>query len=309
MIVGSDYLDYLISYIYSQQQSLHRQLAVAIRSVKEGGVTAMLGLIMLSFFYGIFHAAGPGHGKAVITTYIATHENQLKRAMLLSLVASMAQGFSAIIIVGGVLFFVNRHENVLAAAKLIELFSFGLIASLGMLLVYRSFISFRKKGMNHQIPSHKEKACDHDDDGNECSICGHSHAIDPNMINEKTSWKESLAVIFSVGIRPCNGSVLVIIFSTAVGLHWIGISSVLAISLGTAITVSFLAFIAVYFRKFTLLISEKSLGGYLERTFLFISILGALIITLLGTSLFIQSLTNTHPLFRASMVLSLKPLM
>ena len=56
-------------------------------------------LVAHSFLYGVFHAAGPGHGKIVISTYILTNESQLRRGLLLSISCSLCQGLAAIVAV------------------------------------------------------------------------------------------------------------------------------------------------------------------------------------------------------------------
>ena len=48
-------------------------------------------LVGLSFAYGIFHAAGPGHGKAVISSYMLANEVALRRGILLSFVSAFLQ--------------------------------------------------------------------------------------------------------------------------------------------------------------------------------------------------------------------------
>ena len=60
------------------QRELHQSLAKAVRIMQQQGSGAVLSLIVISFLYGIFHAAGPGHGKLIIATYLATHRTKLK---------------------------------------------------------------------------------------------------------------------------------------------------------------------------------------------------------------------------------------
>lgn len=83
------FLTQTILYIQAEQQRLHRALAGAIRTLKaEGSVTAAWALISLSFLYGVFHAAGPGHGKAVLSTYLVTQPTALKKSLALAAASS-----------------------------------------------------------------------------------------------------------------------------------------------------------------------------------------------------------------------------
>jgi len=250
-------------------------------------------MISLSFLYGIFHAAGPGHGKAVISTYLLSRESKLKQGIFLSFSAAFLQGITAVIlveVVAGLLNFTNRQVQ--GFTPYLEQLSFALITLIGLMLVKRAATMFwqQRKAQHH---TH-----DHDHAHNhECNSCGHSHALTPDDLSENTNWKEVFSLVFSVGIRPCSGSVLVLIFAELIALRWAGIASVFAISLGTAITVSFLAILAISFRKTALLIAEKQDSHLLKHLSLGGILIGGLIITLLGISLFIDSSLTSHPLF------------
>jgi nickel/cobalt transporter (NicO) family protein len=285
------YWNDLVLYIRDQQLAFHRELADAIRAIQDGGVVAAWGLVVVSFLYGIFHAAGPGHGKTVIATYVVTHESLLKRVIALSFGSAFVQGLSAIVIVQGFVGLIGlTNRDAQAMTRQLEQVSFLLISVIGLVLLYRVGKVCLKKVKQKQIDHHH----DHD---HECSVCGHSHAPDPTKISDKNKWKDSLAIIFSVGIRPCSGSVLVLIFAQIIGLKWAGVGAVFAISLGTAITVSMLAILAVYFRKAALVMSAKYENNYIESFGLLVGLTGALIITFLGVSLFMQTMTTNHPLF------------
>src|SRR5690606_33282559 len=88
----------LFSWINSQQQSFYRALTGALKAMREDSF-ALWSLIGLSFAYGVFHAAGPGHGKAVISSYMIANETQLKRGILISFLSALLQGAMAIAVV------------------------------------------------------------------------------------------------------------------------------------------------------------------------------------------------------------------
>jgi nickel/cobalt exporter len=54
-----------------------------------------------------------------------------------------------------------------------------------------------------------------------------------------------LTAVFAVGLRPCSGAIIVLVFALAQGLFWIGVASTFAMGLGTAITVAGIATLAV----------------------------------------------------------------
>lgn len=294
-----------VHYIRVQQQQFHRELAGAIRALQEGGIQAVWGMVTVSFLYGVFHAAGPGHGKAIIGTYMLSQESQLKRGIFLSFASAFVQGLSAVVLVQGLVGLVGlSRSDAKDTVPLLEMISFGLIAIIGLVLVKRASLALYRK--NKSAPAHAHTPHDHSHDhahdththdDQACSTCGHSHAPSVEMLDKNTSLRDTLAIIFSVGIRPCSGSVLVLIFAEIIGLSWGGIASVFAISFGTALTVSALAILAVYFRKSALFLAERQGGAMIQNLSLLSALCGGLVIAGLGLSLLIEASASPHPLF------------
>lgn len=87
----------IMRYIMAMQQDYYRSMAGALRAVNlQGSVAAAWTLASLSFLYGIFHAAGPGHGKVVVTSYILADEREVRRGILVALLSALAQAVTAI---------------------------------------------------------------------------------------------------------------------------------------------------------------------------------------------------------------------
>ena len=101
-----------------------------------------------------------------------------------------------------------------------------------------------------------------------------------------------MTVIFAIGLRPCSGAVLVLVFARFAGLQWAGVASVLAISLGTALTVSVLALIAVQLRSFAMQLGSGS-GVSLGILSGGLTILAGAIFTLFGYGLLLASFAPT----------------
>ncbi len=74
---------------------------------------------------------------------------------------------------------------------------------------------------------------------------GHAHGPEPEELAGPGGWRRGLAAIVAVGLRPCSGAILVLVFALAQGLFWAGIASTLVMGLGTAITVAAIATLAV----------------------------------------------------------------
>jgi nickel/cobalt transporter (NicO) family protein len=123
-------------WILAQEAGFYRLLSGAIRAAKQSGAAAW-GLAGLSLAYGIFHAAGPGHGKMVIASYLLANERALRRGLVIAFGAAVLQGLSAVAIIGiGAIIFNATAKHMTAAANAVEIASYAGIAVLGGTLVY-----------------------------------------------------------------------------------------------------------------------------------------------------------------------------
>ncbi|MGH7185297.1 MAG: hypothetical protein ACREIB_03330, partial [Pseudomonadota bacterium] len=98
----------LLSWVAATQQSMQRELATSVKRLKSGNaIAAALALAGLSFRYGIVHAVGPGHGKAIISSYVVANEETVRRGVMISFLAAGLQAVSAIVLVGVLLIGMN----------------------------------------------------------------------------------------------------------------------------------------------------------------------------------------------------------
>ena len=287
-----------LAFVNEQQQAFYRALTGALKAIRDDQSKLWL-LIGLSFAYGVFHAAGPGHGKAVISSYMIANEVALRRGILLSFLSSFLQGVTAILVVGAA-FLLLRGTSVSMtdATHFMELASYLLITLFGAWLLWRKLRPLRAVGSNISIThagadnhhhGHSHHHHDHHHhDGEVCATCGHSHAPDPAMISGRHfSLREAWSAVIAVGLRPCSGSLLVLSFALLNGLYVGGILSVFAISLGTAITVSALATMAVLAKDLALRFAGSGRAATVSMA---IEIGGALLVLALGIVLFTAAL-------------------
>jgi nickel/cobalt exporter len=293
----------LFSWINSHQQSFYKALTSALRAMRQDP-WALWSLIGLSFAYGVFHAAGPGHGKAVISSYMIANETQLRRGILISLLSALMQGLMAIVLVAATYLILRGTSiSMTKATHWLEIASFSLVALFGAWLLIRKLLAMRKKpqvtpcapatGMGSGLRFKGTKLPDHqqvDLGGNFCADCGKNHAVDPRLLGKKQfSLLDAWSAVLSVGLRPCSGAIIVLSFSLLNGLYLGGFLSVLAMSLGTAITVSILAILAVSAKDTAL----RFFGGTDRRTRILtnaIEIAAALFVLVIGLLLLGASL-------------------
>lgn len=266
----------LIGWLLAKQSEFYRQMSSTIRAAKSDG-SAVWTLLFISFAYGIFHAAGPGHGKAVIASYLVANRETARRGIVLSFASALMQSLVAILIVGISAWILNATAKTMCKAEgAIEIASYGLIALFGLRLVWvkgRTFL--RALQATQPVPAIAGVPHDHDDHGHHHhhhdhahaahdhhghdhvhdEHCGHSHGPTPSELAGPGGWRRGFAAILTVGIRPCSGAILVLVFALAQGLFWAGIAATFLMGLGTAITVSAIAVIAV---------SAKDIAGRLS---------------------------------------------
>lgn len=127
----------LLQWVNAHQQAFYRSLTGALKAMREDGSKIWL-LVGLSFAYGVFHAAGPGHGKAVISSYMLANEVALRRGVMLSFVSALLQAIVAILLMGAV-FLVLRGTSIRMtdAAWFLEIVSFAAIAAFGAWLLWQ----------------------------------------------------------------------------------------------------------------------------------------------------------------------------
>lgn len=75
--------------------------------------------------------------------------------------------------------------------------------------------------------------------------CGHNHGPAPDELAGPGGWRRGLSAIVAVGLRPCSGAILVLVFAFAQGLFLAGVAAAVLMGLGTAITVAAIAVVAV----------------------------------------------------------------
>jgi ABC-type nickel/cobalt efflux system permease component RcnA len=262
----------IVGWLLARQSEFYREISGAIRAAKSDG-SAVWTLLLVSFAYGIFHAAGPGHGKAVISSYLVANQETARRGIILSFASALMQSL------------LNATAKTMCGAeRAVEIASYALIAAFGARLVWIKGGGFIRAlqvprlapgpamalaGHDHAghghadhhhdhalglvAHHHHDHPHDHDHDHGHVHVhdehCGHSHGPTPGQLAGPGGWQRGLSAIFTVGIRPCSGAILVLVFALAQGLFWAGIAATFVMGLGTAITVATIAMLAVSSRN------------------------------------------------------------
>jgi ABC-type nickel/cobalt efflux system permease component RcnA len=316
------------NWLLTQQQRLNRELANAVKDLKEAGsITATLVLGFIGFSYGVLHAAGPGHGKAIISSYVLANRETVRRGIMLSFLSAFIQALSAIVLVGILFIVLNKTSKEMSAAESwIETISWAFVAAVGAWLLVGQIrqIAARRKS-NPALKTHTHArapvpattasapasahvhthdcGCDHHHDEPHAhaqhahthdDCCGHAHMPDPSQLQGDMTWGKALAIAFSVGIRPCTGAILVLVFALSQGLLWAGVFATFAMAIGTAITVSVLATLAVGSRDLAARFGGEE-SGWATLVADSAGLIGASLVLLMGAVFFMGSLQPQAP--------------
>jgi nickel/cobalt transporter (NicO) family protein len=303
----------LAGWVLAKQAVFYRALAGMIRAAKSDG-SALWALMGVSFVYGIFHAAGPGHGKAVISSYLVANEETWRRGITLSFASAILQSLTAVAIVGIAAVLLGATAKLMGdTVRIIEIVSYALIVLLGARLLWVKGLGFvsalhalkaQSQGAStieecdhaehgrghaanchcghghahaHDLAHHHARAdgdrpdhvhdhahghdhAHHHDEEPDVLPWGHAHGPEPKELSGPGGWRRGLSAIVAVGLRPCSGAIIVLVFALAQGLFWAGVASTFVMGLGTAITVAAIATLAVGARVLAKRFSDVRMG-------------------------------------------------
>ena len=189
-------------------------------------------LILTSFIYGIIHAAGPGHRKTVVFSLYLARKSPWYEPLITGLILALLHGGCAIILI---LIFKGLSGSISANTKVLSIymegFTYGLLIILALVMIIKETVEFIKGRKNQSAPEKEIKE------------------------NRTTKW---LPFLIS-GVYPCPGAVLILILSFTLDILWAGILAVIFMSLGMAVLIIFVAYLAWFGRKglFTTLKNHK----------------------------------------------------
>jgi len=271
--------DAVVRWLQDTRLALQHRLADAMTGARSGidlaGAAAALGI---GFGYGVLHAVGPGHGKAVVSTYVLGAERRIRRGVALAVTSALVQGAVAVVLVLGAAELLGlTRRAAFDAAIWIERGSYGLVALLGAWIAGRALFGATST---------------HDD----CAVCApgrlSSFVVADGELRDRRTW---WAAVGTIGIRPCSGALLVLVLGESLHQRWLAIGVVTAMSLGTALAVAGLAGAVSGLREGLM----RAVGGDERRVALYrrgLSLAAGLGLLVLGISLLIAASGPKNPL-------------
>ncbi|MEZ9183555.1 nickel/cobalt transporter [Vibrio splendidus] len=329
------------------QREVNSELADLLYEAKSNPWGAGNYLIGFSFIYGMLHSLGPGHGKVIVSTYLATHPTKAKASLVLTVVSAFLQALVAILLVSVLLWGFSASMRVVNdKANMFVSLSFALVAVVGTLICWKAlkniYSTMRKPqptlrvkaitplatgtassmSVRSSVPvrtpmalrssisapspiigaTSAMPAADHthtDHSHADCG-CGHQHVADADAINKASTLREYAGIIVTIGIRPCTGAIMVLLFANMVGLYWMGVLSAFAMAVGTALTTSLIAMMTLtgkHLVKRYLAAGNKNSNAPLKAAGHYLQLFGGILLVLIGLLLMNGQHSGMSPVF------------
>ncbi|MCY9862083.1 nickel/cobalt transporter [Vibrio coralliirubri] len=321
------------------QREVNSELADLLYEAKSNPWGAGSYLIGFSFIYGMLHSLGPGHGKVIVSTYLATHPTKAKASLVLTVVSAFLQALVAILLVSVLLWGFSASMRVVNdKANMFVSLSFALVAVVGALICWKAlkniYTAMRKPKLKVKTittlatdtaapisvrspmalrssisaPSpiigatSAMQAADHthaDHSHADCG-CGHQHVADADAINKASTLREYAGIIVTIGVRPCTGAIMVLLFANMVGLYWMGVLSAFAMAVGTALTTSLIAMMTLtgkHLVKRYLAAGNKNSNASLKAAGHYLQLFGGILLVLIGLLLMNGQDSGMSPVF------------
>jgi ABC-type nickel/cobalt efflux system permease component RcnA len=217
------------------QREASRLIAQRMRAIRDGESSmALLIGAGLAFLYGVLHALGPGHGKLVVVSYFLSREARIGRGLLMGLQIAIFHVISAIVVVAlADLLLRQAFGGPPAEVGGVRLFSYALIALVGVAMLAQAIRRSRQRRAGLEV------------DG----CCGVHHRHDhrkPAALRERM---QQGGLSLGVGLVPCTGAVLILLYAMANDILLAGVLLALAIAAGMAITMGGLGILSVIARQ------------------------------------------------------------
>ena len=256
----------IIGKIMMWQQELNTKLTEHVKILKDNkSLKNLLPLILISFLYGVVHAAGPGHGKVVVFSYFISQRANIKKGMFLGFLISIFHAVSGILIVLSIYYIIKTtylasFENI---SRDIKIISYGLVLLLGIFLFINSLFNITDRLFNKN-----NKDTDTESDVKNKSL---------------------LPIALAVGIVPCPGVVIIMLFALSFNMLAIGLGMSFLMAMGMAVTIMIAGLISIFGRaglvKSTT--GRQRVQRYIQKG---LTVLGSLLITLFGGTLLLGAL-------------------
>jgi len=247
-------LDELTAALQAAQRLAQERLADAIRALRGGEPGALAAFWALCLGYGILHAAGPGHGKLLVGGYGIARRVPLARLAGLAAAASLAQAAVAVGLVYALIAVLGLTRTAVegAAERWMTPVGHAMIAGLGIWLVWRGLRGLRAGvGQGHRhAHDHGHAHADHDHPQHvHGPHCTHAHGPTIAEVERIGSFRDGLALVAGIALRPCSGALFVLVLTWQLGIALAGVAGAFIMGIGTGLVTVAAALLSVWARE------------------------------------------------------------
>ncbi|MBP7936693.1 MAG: hypothetical protein KA354_18785 [Phycisphaerae bacterium] len=258
----------------AQQSKYQRDAGRLIKLLREPwGLTVFLTITALCFGWGAAHALMPGHAKTLVAAYLISQRGTWWHAVLLAVIVTITHT-ALVVLLGVVIWAYQKTHPDLGQQLQLWLGTIAglLIAGMGAMLIWRAWSG--RSGHRHHHDHHDhghahdpdhhhhqehhslghEKACS-DSHGHEHSPDRpHRHGGDPDRITVRLL----LLLGITGGIVPCPTATIIMFLGIGTNVILGALYAVGIFSLGLALTLMAIGFLALYSRRYaSRLLSES----------------------------------------------------
>jgi len=210
-------------------------------NMEQGRSVGTVGLaLLIAFAYGALHTLGPGHGKAVVISYFVGAGGSMRRGLVMGIRIAAMHVLSAVVVVFLLDFAVRQATGAAPSDyRLIRLGSYALIVAIGAAMLWRALAAVRAQRATEA--EGRAQHHHHHDAHAGCAACAAAHAG-----SKGGGW-----IAAAVGVVPCTGALIVMLFGLANDLVVPAVMMVVAISAGMALAMSAIGVAAILGRNWT----------------------------------------------------------
>lgn len=212
-----EFYQQFIKQLVIYQYQLNNYISTTIRSINdENSLTTSLLILGIAFVYGLIHAIGPGHGKALVAFYFTSNKSNYKKAFKMGYMIAIFHAFSALIFTFGIflIFKTMFRQNFNDFSHIAMKISAVMIILVGLYLIFHAW--------------------------------KHKNEKDKNI---KVSKKSEVVVAFSAGIVPCPGVMTIVLFCIVLKHYLLGVLAAIFMSIGMGFTISLAGILSIYANK------------------------------------------------------------
>lgn len=248
----------------------------AMTDMKSGSSTgASMFAVLIAFLYGLLHTLGPGHGKAVVISYFAGAGGSVRRGLTMGTQIAVTHVLSAIVVVFLLDFAIRQATgNAPSDYRMIRLTSYAAISVIGAVMLWRATKTALEQ-RHHQHGHHHSS---------ECASC----AAAAKQAEKGAGWLAA-----AVGVVPCTGALMVMLYGLANDLIGPAIVMVVAISVGMALAMAAIGLAAIWGRHWAVSRWAKNATEKIRFT-MGARLAGATLVLFIGAVLFLVTLASSE---------------